>query len=141
MRITTFIVAGIAMTAAGVHAQTAGAVETCGYSWAVPGQYTVVGDFRGRVERTRTRLSSNCRIHFTVPGVFSGGPVQKAGGCLNFTFKVRNEPEAFSARWCDGYADIPWNGRVIRASVQLSRQQADDDPRTRQRSQWQQGGR
>ena len=131
----------IAATSALGFAGSAGAVETCGYSWAIPGQYTVEGDFRGRVERTITRLSSNCRIYFTVPGVFSGGPVQKAGGCLSFTFKVRNEPRPLSARWCNGYADIPWNGRVIRASVELSRQQADDDPRSRQRSQWQQGGR
>ena len=96
------------------HAQAA---RTCIFSWAVPGTYKVSGNFRGATETAAARLTNDCRVFFQVPGVFSGGPVRRSGSCLRFSFKVEGERRVFSARWCNTYGIVPWQGRNIRARV------------------------
>ena len=93
------------------------AARTCGYGWAVPGTYRVSGDFRGTTESASAKLTNDCRVILQIPGVFSGGGVSRSGGCLLFRFKVEGETGVFTARWCDSYGIVPWQGRNIRASV------------------------
>lgn len=106
---------------------SADAAFTCGQEWAVPGEYYVSGNFRGRDESTVIRLSNNCRVHFQVPGVFSGGPVEVAGNCVRFNFKVRGANQPFEARWCDDVGTVPWNGQDIRVKVWQSRRQQNQN--------------
>jgi len=93
------------------------AARTCIFSWAVPGTYKVSGNFRGTTETASARLTNDCRVFFQVPGVFSGGPVRRSGRCLRFSFKVEGKRRVFSARWCNTYGIVPWQGRSIRARV------------------------
>jgi hypothetical protein len=93
------------------------AARVCIFNWAVPGTYKVSGNFRGTTETASARLTNDCRVFFQVPGVFSGGPVRRSGSCLKFSFKVEGERSVFSARWCDTYGIVPWQGRNIRAEV------------------------
>lgn len=111
------IVLAIMFSVAGVDPGTAHAARKCIFSWAVPGTYKVSGNFRGTIEAASARLTSDCRVIFRVPGVFSGGPVRRSGKCLKFSFKVEGQRRVFSARWCNTYGIVPWQGRNIRARV------------------------
>jgi hypothetical protein len=91
--------------------------QTCVHPWAEVGEYIIEGDFRGRPERASAHLTNSCRVTIDLPGVFTGGPVTASGGCLQFSFKVRNVTETFLARWCGAYAIVPWQGRDMRATV------------------------
>ncbi len=102
---------------AGVACDPAHAARKCVFSWAVPGTYKVSGNFRGSTEAASARLTSDCRVFFRVPGVFSGGPVRRSGSCLKFSFKIEGQRRVFSARWCNTYGIVPWQGRNIRARV------------------------
>jgi len=102
---------------------TASAAKSCIHEWAVPGQYTVAGNFRGSNESASARLTRDCRLFFQVPGVFSGGRVKADGECVSFSFKVDGAPKAFRGKWCNTYGVVPWNGRLIRASVRRDRLQ------------------
>jgi len=102
---------------AGVVPDTAQAARKCVFNWAVPGTYKVSGNFRGTTEAASARLTNDCRVFFRVPGVFSGGPVRRSGSCLKFSFKVEGQRRVFSARWCNTYGIVPWQGRNIRAQV------------------------
>ncbi len=95
------------------------AAKACVHSWAIPGTYTISGNFRGKVEAAGARLTRDCRVTIRVPGVFSGTKVRKAGKCLRFSFKVDGIKKAFSAKWCNKVSYTPWNGRSIRAKVKL----------------------
>lgn len=100
-------------------ADPAAAARSCIHSWAVPGVYEVTGNFRGRPETTTIRLTSDCRVVLSLPGVFGGGPLSRSGSCVRFGFKVQGERATYSARWCGSYGIVPWQGREIRASVRL----------------------
>lgn len=63
------------------------------------------------------RLTNSCRVTIGLPGVFTGGVVRRSGRCLNFTFKVQEERQTFTARWCDNYGVVPWEGRDVRATI------------------------
>lgn len=106
---------------------TAGAAKSCGFDWAVPGAYVISGNFRGTVESTTAHLTPNCRVVLNLPGVFTGGPIQRAGQCLKFTFKVQGQKQVFAAQWCNTYGIVPWQGRNIRATVarKVSRDEFD----------------
>lgn len=120
MCLTAVAAAAITLTTNNTHA-----ARNCGYSWAVPGTYKVSGNFRGSTESATARLTNDCRAVLQIPGVFSGGPVRRSGGCLSFSFKVEGEPRVLIARWCNTYGIIPWQGRDIRATVtRLSREPA-----------------
>jgi hypothetical protein len=93
------------------------AARNCGYGWAVPGTYRITGDFRGTTESGTAKLTNDCRVILQIPGVFSGGGVRRSRGCLLFSFKVEGEARVFTARWCNTYGIVPWQGRNIRASV------------------------
>ena len=93
--------------------------KACGHAWAIPGTYTISGDFRGKVEAAGAKLSRNCRVNIRVPGVFSGTKVRRAGNCLKFGFKIQGIKQAFTAKWCNTVGVIPWEGRKIRAQVKL----------------------
>jgi hypothetical protein len=93
------------------------AAATCVFDWAVPGPYDVVGNFRGRTETVTARLTNDCRVTIGLPGVFTGGPVKRAGSCLVFTFRVQDVRQTFTARWCNSYGIVPWQGRDIRARI------------------------
>jgi hypothetical protein len=93
------------------------AAGSCIHPWAKPGRYTIEGQLNDRVQRTTAYLTNACRVNFSLPGVFSGAPVQQSGECLAFAFKVRNRPEVFVARWCDDHATVPWNGRDVMVKV------------------------
>ena len=95
--------------------------QPCIHSGAKPGKYTIRGKLNDRVQTAGAHLSNSCRVSFNLPGVFTGGPVKKAGACLQFTFKVQKQPQVFHAKWCDSYALVPWNGRNVRISVQRSK--------------------
>ena len=118
--IAALILAGLCLAAL---PQTASAAVNCGQQWAVPGEYYVSGNFRGHKEATVIRLSNNCRVHFQVPGVFSGGPVRVTGQCVQFEFKVKGAPNPLQAEWCDDSGVVPWNGREIKVKVWQSRRQ------------------
>ena len=93
------------------------AANRCIFNWAQPGTYKLSGSFRGTTESATARLTHDCRVYFQVPGVFSGGSVRRSGRCLKFRFKVEGETRIFSARWCNTYGVVPWQGRNIRARV------------------------
>jgi hypothetical protein len=96
---------------------TAHAAKSCGFGWAKPGKYRVSGNFRGRVEATSARLTSDCRVSLRIPGVFTGGRVRKSGRCLRFALKVEGQRKVFFAKWCNTYGVVPWKGRNIRAEI------------------------
>ena len=93
--------------------------KACVHAWAIPGAYTISGDFRGKVESAGAKLSRSCRVNIKVPGVYSGTKVRRAGNCLTFGFKVKGVKRAFTAKWCNKIGVIPWKGRKIRAEVRL----------------------
>ena len=105
----------------------AAAASNCTFAWAQPGTYVISGNFRGSVESTTARLTPTCKIVLNIPGVFTGGPLRRAGQCLKFSFKVEGKKQAFNALWCKGYGIVPWQGRNIRASVspKVDRQEQD----------------
>lgn len=107
--------------------QPAAAAASCTFAWAQPGTYVISGNFRGSVESTTARLTSNCRIVINIPGVFTGSPVRRAGQCLRFSFKVEGEKQAFTAQWCDSYGIVPWQGRTIRASIVRKKARSEQD--------------
>jgi hypothetical protein len=106
------------------------AARNCGYGWAVPGTYRITGDFRGTTESGTAKLTNDCRVILQIPGVFSGGSVRRSRGCLLFSFKVEGEARVFTARWCNTYGIVPWQGRNIRASVTRVKR---EPPPTRQK--------
>lgn len=93
------------------------AANRCIFNWAQPGTYKLSGNFRGTVEAATARLTHDCRVYFQVPGVFSGGAVRRSGSCLKFRFKVEGEAKILSARRCNTYGVVPWQGQSIRAAV------------------------
>ena len=95
------------------------AAKSCVHAWAVPGTYTISGNFRGKVESAGARLTRDCRVSIRVPGVSSNTRVRRAGKCLRFGFKVDGVKKAFTAKWCNKVGYIPWKGKNIRASVRL----------------------
>lgn len=98
-------------------ATPAAAAASCIFDWAVPGLYDVSGSFRGRTESVTARLTSDCRVTIGLPGVFTGGRVTRAGSCLQFSFRIEGERQTFTARWCDSYGVVPWQGRNVRANI------------------------
>ena len=114
----TVLLAGGMSVAGGVSApDKAHAAKSCGFGWAKPGKYRVSGNFRGRVEATSARLTSDCRVSLQIPGVFTGGRVKKSGKCLRFALKVEGQRKVFFAKWCNTYGLVPWKGRNIRAEI------------------------
>lgn len=114
----TLLLAGGMMAFGGVSApETAHAAKSCGFGWAKPGKYKVSGNFRGRLESTSARLTSDCRVALQIPGVFTGGRVKKSGKCLRFALKVEGQRKVFFAKWCKTYGLVPWKGRNIRAEI------------------------
>ncbi|MEO9874032.1 MAG: hypothetical protein ABJM26_19035 [Anderseniella sp.] len=112
------LLAGGMSVAGGVLApDTAHSAKSCGFGWAKPGRYKVSGNFRGRVEATSARLTSDCRVSLQIPGVFTGGRVKKSGKCLRFALKVEGQRKVFFAKWCNTYGVVPWKGRDIRAEI------------------------
>lgn len=105
-------VLGLAAAATPTRAEPA-----CIFDWAVPGSYDISGNFRGEVETVTARLTNDCRVAIALPGIFSGGPLQRDGRCLTFSFKVENERGTFKARWCGSYGVVPWQGRDVRATI------------------------
>lgn len=96
----------------------------CGAAWAEPGIYKITGNFRGKSESAGAELTRDCRINLKIPGVFTGGPVKRAGKCLRFTFKIDKEKQLFKGRWCEGFAVVDWKGKDVRAKVKAVRQGA-----------------
>ncbi len=112
------LLAGGMFADAGIYApDTAHAAKSCGFGWAKPGKYKVSGNFRGRVESTSARLTSDCRVSLQIPGVFTGGRVKKSGRCLRFALKIEGQRKVFFAKWCNSYGLVPWKGRNIRAEI------------------------
>jgi hypothetical protein len=91
--------------------------QACVFDWARPGSYDISGNFRGQVETVTARLTHDCRVSIGMPGVFTGGPLRRAGRCLEFSFRVEGERRTFTARWCGNYGVVPWQGRNIRATI------------------------
>jgi hypothetical protein len=127
--VSIFLAAAV-LAVPGPFASDAKAARNCGYGWAVPGSYRITGNFRGATESGIARLTNDCRVILQIPGVFSGGGVRRSGGCLLFSFKVDGEARVFTARWCNNYGIVPWQGRNIRASVTRIRR---EPPPTRQK--------
>lgn len=98
-------------------ATPAAAAAACIFDWAVPGLYHVSANFRGHTEAVTARLTTDCRVTIGLPGVFTGGRVTRAGSCLQFSFRVEGERQTFTARWCDSYGVVPWQGRNVRATI------------------------
>jgi len=97
--------------------QPAPAAVACIFDWAVPGSYDISGNFRGRLETVTARLTNDCRVTIGLPGVYTGGPLRRAGRCLTFTFRVQDQRQTFTARWCRSTGVVPWQGRNVRARV------------------------
>lgn len=93
------------------------AAQICLFDWATPGSYEITGDFRGRSETVMARVTNDCRVTISLPGVFTGAALKRAGRCLAFTFRVQDVRQTFTARWCDSYGVVPWEGREVRASI------------------------
>lgn len=93
------------------------AARSCIFDWAVPGSYEVSGEFRGQVQTVFARVTPDCRVSIALPGVYTGGALKRSGSCLTFSFKVQDVRQTFTARWCDGYGVVPWQGRNVRAKV------------------------
>lgn len=98
-------------------ATPAAAAPACIYDWAIPGVYDISGNFRGEVETVIARLTNDCRVAISLPGIFTGGALKRDGRCLTFSFRVEGERETFKARWCDSYGVVPWKGREVQASI------------------------
>ncbi len=112
------LLAGGMFMAGGVLAPDAAhAAKSCGFGWAKPGKYKVSGNFRGRVESTSARLTTDCRVSLQIPGVFTGGRVKRSGKCLRFALKVEGQRKVFFAKWCNTYGLVPWKGKNIRAEI------------------------
>ena len=119
------ILAGIA--AAGLSSSATGNLAyaaTCGAAWAEPGTYKITGNFRGKPESAGAELTRDCRINLKIPGVYTGGPVRRAGKCLRFTFKIDKQKRLYRGRWCKGFAVVDWKGKDVRAKVKPVRQGA-----------------
>jgi hypothetical protein len=86
----------------------------------MPGTYVVSGDFR----------------------VFTGARLKRSGSCLSFTFKIEGQRQVFTARWCQGYGIVPWQGRDIRASVSPRQSRSGQDLKKTQnfKSRFEDGG-
>lgn len=120
-----FIVVGVAAASLNFVAVTNVAhAAACGANWAEPGVYKITGNFRGKKESAGAELTRDCRIDLKIPGVYTGGRVKRAGGCLRFTFKIDKEKKLFKGRWCDGFAVVDWKGKNVRADVKAVRQGA-----------------
>jgi len=111
---TAFLAVGLGGVLAPDAAQ---AGRACIHPWAQPGEYVIVGQFQGHRQSTIAWLTNNCRVYIDFPGVFTGGPVTKAGKCVAFGFRVQGAPEVFAAQWCGQYALVPLEGETIRADV------------------------
>jgi hypothetical protein len=112
------IVCGSALFVLGISSAAPPAVaQACGFDWAVPGSYEISGNFRGQVETVTARLTHDCRVSIGLPGVFTGGPLRRAGRCLEFSFRLEGQRQTFTARWCGSYGVVPWQGRNIRATI------------------------
>lgn len=101
------------------------AAKGCVHAWAIPGTYTISGNFRGKVETAGARLTRDCRVSIRVPGVASNTRVKGAGKCLRFRFKIDGVKKSLSAKWCNKVGYIPWNGKNIRAKIKLVKRQAN----------------
>ena len=99
------------------------AAKTCGPKWAIPGLYTITGNFRGTPESAGARLTRSCKVFLRIPGVASGQRVRRAGRCLSFGFKVQGFKRPFRARWCNNRVSVPWKGRNVSASVRQVKKQ------------------
>ena len=120
-----FIVAGVAAASLNFYGVSNVAhAAACGANWAEPGVYKITGNFRGKEESAGAELTRDCRIDLKIPGVYTGGPVKRAGSCLRFTFKIDKEKKLFKGRWCDGFAVVDWKGKDVRADVKAVRQGA-----------------
>lgn len=95
----------------------AAGANACTFDWAVPGTYEISGNFRGRTETVQARLTPDCRVTISLPGVLTGSRLKRQGRCLAFSFRVEGERYPFSARWCGSYGVVPWQGREVRASI------------------------
>jgi hypothetical protein len=104
----------LALLAAAVPSSAANA---CIFDWAVPGTYEISGNFRGRTETVQARLTPDCRVTISLPGVFTGSRLKRQGRCLAFSFRVEGERHPFSAQWCGSYGVVPWQGRNVRANI------------------------
>jgi hypothetical protein len=113
-KIISLMLGVLALTTAAAPGATA---ATCTFDWAVPGPYDVSGNFRGSTETVTARLTNDCRVAIGLPGVFAGGPVRRSGSCLVFSFRVENVRQTLTARWCNDYGVVPWQGRDVRARI------------------------
>jgi len=109
--------AGLAVVWFATAAAPARAETACIFDWAVPGAYDISGNFRGQVETVVARLTNDCRVAISLPGIFTGGALKRDGRCLAFNFKVEGERATFRARWCGSYGVVPWQGRKVRATI------------------------
>jgi hypothetical protein len=107
----------VALLALAAAAAPSAAADACIFDWAVPGSYEISGSFRGRTETVPARLTNDCRVTISLPGVFTGGPLRRHGPCLAFSFRVEGERRPFSAQWCGSYGVVPWQGRNVRATI------------------------
>lgn len=107
----------LAMLALSTTSTSATAASSCIFDWAVPGSYEISGNFRGQTHTVMARLTPDCRVSIGLPGVFSGTAVKRAGRCLAFSFRVQDERQTFTARWCDDYGVVPWQGRDVQARI------------------------
>jgi hypothetical protein len=107
----------IALLALAGAATPSAAANACIFDWAVPGTYGISGNFRGRTETVPARLTHDCRVAISLPGVFTGGPLRRQGRCLAFSFRIEGERQPFSAQWCGSYGVVPWQGRNVRATI------------------------
>ena len=113
----TFCGACLAMLALSSAEAPPAVARTCIFDWAVPGSYEITGNFRGQAETVWAQLTNDCRVTISLPGVFTGGALKRAGKCLAFSFRVENERQTFTARWCNSYGVVPWQGREVRATI------------------------
>jgi hypothetical protein len=112
------IFCGACLTVLALTAATpATAANTCTFDWAVPGAYEISGNFRGQAATVMARVTNDCRVTIGLPGVFTGGPLRRAARCLEFSFRVQDVRQTFTARWCDNYGVVPWEGRDVRATI------------------------
>jgi hypothetical protein len=113
-------------------ATPATAANTCTFDWAVPGAYEISGNFRGQAATDMARVANDCRVTIGLPGVFTGGPLRRATRCLEFSFRVQDVRQTFTARWCDNHGVVPWEGRDVQATIMMRQgplKLRADDPR------------
>lgn len=115
--VTALVALAVSGLAVATQATPAAAAGTCIFDWAVPGPYDISGQFRGQTETVTARLTNDCRVTISLPGVFTGGPVRRVGSCLQFSFRVEGERQTFTARWCNDRGVVPWQGRDVQATV------------------------